>query len=64
MDRFYQTMHSVGNVTYTEFDNVLCRLSHNVNVFINYLFIKSNYSIFLLDNISTSFPKNSPHFTS
>jgi hypothetical protein len=36
MDRFYQTMHSFDNVTYTEFDNVLCRLSHNV-IFIYFI---------------------------
>jgi hypothetical protein len=30
MDRFYQTMHSLNEITYTDLDHVLCRLTHNV----------------------------------
>jgi len=33
MDKFYQTMHSLDNVTYTDLDHVLCRLTHNVKYF-------------------------------
>ncbi|CAF1068325.1 unnamed protein product [Adineta steineri] len=37
LDRFYQTMHSFDNVTYTEFDHVLCRLTHNITSALHFL---------------------------
>ena len=30
MERFYQTMHALSNITYKDLDHVLCRLTHNV----------------------------------
>jgi hypothetical protein len=52
IDRFYKTMHSFDNITYTDLDHVLCRLTHNVK----YLFIKSMKNfVDLTDNIGTSF---------
>ncbi len=52
IDRFYKTMHSFDNITYTDLDHVLCRLTHNVK----YSFRKSMKNlVYLTDNIGTSF---------
>ncbi|CAF2472814.1 unnamed protein product [Rotaria sp. Silwood2] len=37
MDRFYQTMHSLNNVSYTDLDHVLCRLTHNITSALHFL---------------------------
>ncbi|CAF0884213.1 unnamed protein product [Rotaria sordida] len=36
MDRFYQTMHSL-NISYTDLDHVLCRLTHNITSALHFL---------------------------
>lgn len=57
MDRFYQTMHALDKLSYTELDRVLCRLTHNVNK--KKVLLKKKTCFYLLvsliDNISTSF---------
>lgn len=35
LDRFYQTMHSLDKLSYTDLDHVLCRLTHNVKYSFN-----------------------------
>jgi hypothetical protein len=46
LDRFYQTMHSIDKITYTDLDRVLCRLTHNVK----YLYYKNIIIIVYLNN--------------
>ncbi|CAF1261135.1 unnamed protein product [Adineta ricciae] len=37
MERFYQTMHALSNITYKDLDHVLCRLTHNITSALHFL---------------------------
>jgi len=37
MDRFYQRMHAIDNLTENELNSVLCRLTHNITSALNFL---------------------------
>jgi hypothetical protein len=61
LDRFYQTMHSIGQITYEDLDNVLCRLTHNVK---NIHLENMTYFLDIIDHIGITFSQNSSNFTS
>ncbi|UJR30330.1 hypothetical protein I4U23_017867 [Adineta vaga] len=37
MERFCQAMHALSNITYTDLDHVLCRLTHNITSALHFL---------------------------